>query len=102
MKGQEAVRRRLVALRANLPDGDIRAIPYVREFHRRIRDLEQLGIDGATEFRIHEGEMRFALKPKPGRYVERAFFLAQLDALILCLEPDSEGRRIGFTSIQDR
>ncbi len=102
MNKREAVRRRLMALRANLPSGAVRTIPYVREYHRRIRDLEDLGVEGASGFRINEGEMRFEREPKPGRYVEREFFLAQIDALILCLEPNQETRRIGFTTTEQR
>ena len=86
-----------MALRANLPEGvAVKAIPYVREFHWRIRDLERLGVEGVDDFRIPQDQMRLNRTAPVGRYVERAYLLARLDALILCLEPEARGRRIGF------
>ena len=96
----ERQRRRLITLLRNLPGSDrINREPWVREFHARLWDLRRANfkVRGFWIRPYHIARVPDGDQPES---VERAFFVARLEALITCLELPTETRPIGFRTSQ--
>ena len=113
MKDIDRLRRAyafLSSLKQNLPQ-TIHPVHerYVREYHTIIDDLKQLGFD-LEQFRIPEPELKHKAvsidmmtgrdEYSKDRYVEKAFLLVKLDALLgyFTLVIDDKKPAIGFKS----
>ncbi len=99
----------LVALKENLPPKSFHIHEkYVQEYHAAIGDLEKQRLD-LKQFKIPESEIERRLASYNGmsgestysddRYVERAFLMTKLDALLsyFSLSMDERKPRIGFS-----
>ena len=97
----------LSSLRQNLPENYRLHEKYIIEYHKIIDDLRDQKID-LDEFRIPEREVKPILvqsnylteesEYSRERYVEKAYFLMKLDALLgyFTLTIDDKKPRIGF------
>jgi len=113
MEQQDLLKRvfaRLSALRQNLPKDTHVPIHWAEDYHAALQELENLGID-IKEFRIPSdqfkqirvggnyvtGEVRYSRD----YYVQRDFFMAKLDAVLVYFElshGDRQPKIVGFAA----